>query len=1513
MELLEDRAIPAAFTAGNLAILIADSFSASNTTVTIREIDTTTANQTVTNKVAIDGTGPNAIRLNGSSTSTGYLSHSDDGSLLTFTGAKSTDTTTSVASLNPRAAVTLNAGGTVSIATTYTGAIGNHTRSATSLNNTTWFISDQGGIYTNGSTSASPSANTRAIKSFGGVVYVGQQLAAAIQVSTVSAATGGVITGLPGLASNTSFQDFYLIQSGDNGSTYDVLYILSSTSPTTGTITKFSLVSGSWVANGSYTTTFGGFGLAAADNGNGAFLYATSGFGATPINNVIKLADTAGYNSPISITTANNVTLFTAGVGTTIKGIDFTPVPNAPPVNSVPVSQTTNEDAPLTFSTANGNAVSISDPDAGTKEVKVTLIATNGTITLGATGGLTITSGANNSPTMTFTGTLANINAALSGLQFAPSANHNGGASLSITTNDQGNTGSGGLKTDTDVISITVNPVNDAPTLTGANNFTAIDEDVADADNHGDLLSALTAGGVAEADSAPLFGIAITGLGGTSSGIWQYSTNNGSSWTDVGSVSESQALLLKADTQTRLRFVPNTNFNGTISPGVTLRAWDQTSGVAETKVNITATGGSSAFSIATASANITVNAVDNGPSIQAPLTASVDEDADLTFSTANGNAIAISDVDAVTNEVKVTLASTNGIFTLSGTNGLHFSSGGNGTAAMTFTGTLADIAAALASSVFTPDRNYFGAASLKIDVDDQGFTGSGGPKNASKTIAITVNAVNDEPTFDLGADVTVDEDAGSQSITGFASNILAGPSNESAQTLSFSLANNNDSLFSEQPSIDSGGELTFTLKDNAHGTAVVEVTLTDGGSNVAPNDNNSKKTFRIIVNPVADTPGVTPAATDEETPTSTGLLVTRNMADGDEVTHFRVTGITGGTLYRADGSTEVGEGEFIEFAADGTYQLYFLPDLDQNDDTGGFGFDVQASLDGDESGLGGSIVTADITVGPVNDAPTFDITGDVSVDEDAGAQTITGFASNFQPGPADATDEVAQTPTYTVKVLSTTGNLAFAAAPTIDAHGNLTFTTADDANGTATVEVTVTDSGDGTSPNANTGAPQTFTITVNAVNDTPGFALAGDVFARQDSGTTTLANFATFFPGGAADEAAQVPAYTLDVTDPSLFSVPPAIDAGGTLSFTLAPGAAGPVTVFVTVRDGGGTDRDGVDTSPTQVFTIQVAPRLLPPAPALVGSAPQIIAVGSDAGPQSRVRVLNAQTGGVVNDLVPFAGFTGGVRVATGDVNGDRQGDVIVATATGNSHVKVLTAGGAELMSFLAFPGFAGGLSVAAGDVDRDGRADVVVGTATGSTHVEVFSGLTGGLIRSFMAFDGFTGGVRVAAGDVNGDGYADIAAVAGPGGSGHVKVFDGRTGQILVSFLGYPGYSGEINLAMGDLTGDGLAEIITVARNAAMGAHVKAVTSQAELVRSFFAPVSAGLGGTDGVGTSASGVPRVAAADVTGDNVADFLLGDPLGAAPSRLLLVDGATSKVVRSDFAFDPLFGFGVFVDM
>jgi hypothetical protein len=138
--------------------------------------------------------------------------------------------------------------------------------------------------------------------------------------------------------------------------------------------------------------------------------------------------------------------------GTANGGVDLDQTPNTitvnvtavndTPTNNVPSAQGTAQNTSLVFSGTNGNQISISDVDAGASPVEVTLSTTNGLITLFGTGGLAFTAGTGTSDaTMTFTGTIANINAALNGLTFAPTPGYSGAASLAILTDDQGNSG----------------------------------------------------------------------------------------------------------------------------------------------------------------------------------------------------------------------------------------------------------------------------------------------------------------------------------------------------------------------------------------------------------------------------------------------------------------------------------------------------------------------------------------------------------------------------------------------------------------------------------------------------------------------------------------------------------------------------------------------------------------------------------------------------------------------------------------------------------------------------------------------------------------------------------------------------------------------------------------------------------------------------------------------------------------------------------------------------------------
>jgi hypothetical protein len=145
------------------------------------------------------------------------------------------------------------------------------------------------------------------------------------------------------------------------------------------------------------------------------------------------------------------------------RKVDFealvAPVANVAPVNTLPVAQATRPNVPVVFNTANGNAISIADADAGTASVRVTLTVDTGTLTLPSTTGLSFSVGNGSAAaSMTFAGSIANINAALNGLTFTPANGFVGGAaSLTVTTNDLGNSGGGGALIDTDSVYIYVN------------------------------------------------------------------------------------------------------------------------------------------------------------------------------------------------------------------------------------------------------------------------------------------------------------------------------------------------------------------------------------------------------------------------------------------------------------------------------------------------------------------------------------------------------------------------------------------------------------------------------------------------------------------------------------------------------------------------------------------------------------------------------------------------------------------------------------------------------------------------------------------------------------------------------------------------------------------------------------------------------------------------------------------------------------------------------------------------
>ncbi|MBC8193998.1 MAG: Ig-like domain-containing protein, partial [FCB group bacterium] len=355
----------------------------------------------------------------------------------------------------------------------------------------------------------------------------------------------------------------------------------------------------------------------------------------------------------------------------------------------------------------------------------------------------------------------------------------------------------------------------------------------------------------------------------------------------------------------------------------------------------------------------------------------------------------------------------------------------------------------------------------------------------------------------------------------------------------------------------------------------------------------STQTFSLTVNSVNDEPvfsrSPSSITVNEDFSGTETILVTPGPVPLDESGQTVEYSLSPSSVTFANVSINSGTGEVTVTAV--------------GDSSGNESFTITAN-DGGGTANGGvetSTQTFSLTVNSVNDEPSFIAGSNEEILEDSGLDLfheVTGWATNISSGPPD---ESGQNMTFGVINYS---NELFSIQPFIYPDGTLTYTLAANANGIANVEVVLSDNGGIDNGGVDTSIPHAFFIIVESVNDVPSFTAGDDEEVIEDSGLDLfheVTGWADNISSGPPDELGQTLNFNVSNNTNELFSIQPAIDSYGTLTYTLAADAHDTCTVTVILSDNGGEADGGIDSSDPQDFIIVVTP--VPDKPSITNAS----------------------------------------------------------------------------------------------------------------------------------------------------------------------------------------------------------------------------------------------------------------------------------------------------------------------
>ena len=448
------------------------------------------------------------------------------------------------------------------------------------------------------------------------------------------------------------------------------------------------------------------------------------------------------------------------------------------------------------------------------------------------------------------------------------------------------------------------------------------------------------------------------------------------------------------------------------------------------------------------------------------------------------------------------------------------------------------------SIAFTPVAFAYGSATITVTVND------GGTSNniISRIFAVTVNPVNQPPTLNALANVTINESAGLQTVN--LSGITSGASNE-IQKLTVTASSSNTGLIPtptvSYTSPNASGSITFTPVALAYGSATITVTVNDSGTS----NNVVSRTFMVTVNPVNQPPTLSALAN-----------VTINESAGLQTVNL--AGISSGAANEVQTLTAT--------ASSSNPALIPTPTVNytSSNAAGSITFTPVALAYGsatitvtvNDGGTSNNIVSQSFTVivNPVNQPPTLNALADVAINENSGLQTVN--LAGISSGAANENQPLA--------VTASSSNTGLIPTPTVtytspNATGSIRFTPVASAYGLATITVTVNDGG-----TSNNVVSRSFTVTVNQVVPPPTISSITNLVIAMDSATAPI----PFIINSTTSPAANL--ILSGSSDNPTLVLPADIVFGGagsnrTATVTPEPGQTGLANITLTVSDGTNT------------------------------------------------------------------------------------------------------------------------------------------------------------------------------------------------------------------------------------------------------------------------------------------------------------------------------------------------------